>query len=109
MGSDRPRNPEVFRRKILDDTIPWPIPLLDEPETALSPKSQLELLKILINMGQAGHAQFIIATHSPILLAASQATIYSFDDPPVKQIEYEETQYYRIYKDFMTDRTRFLK
>ncbi|MBW2053773.1 MAG: AAA family ATPase [Deltaproteobacteria bacterium] len=83
--------------------------LLDEPETALSPKSQLELLKILINMGQAGHAQFIIATHSPILLAASQATIYSFDDPPVKQIEYEETQYYRIYKDFMTDRTRFLK
>ena len=72
--------------------------IVDEPETALSPKSQLELLRILHQMSQAGHAQFIIATHSPILLACLGAKIYSFDESPVKRIEYEDTQYYRIYK-----------
>jgi len=81
---------------------------LDEPETALSPKSQLELLKVIREMSQAGHAQFIIATHSPILLAIPDVTIYSFDSVPVKQIDYEETEYYRIYKDFMTDRRKYL-
>ena len=57
--------------------------LMDEPETALSPKSQLELLKLLHEMSALGHAQFIIATHSPILLACSGAIIYSFDHSPV--------------------------
>lgn len=74
--------------------------LLDEPETALSPKSQLELLNLLNEMGSAGHAQFIIATHSPILLACPGATIYSFDWIPVKRVEYKETQHYQIYRDF---------
>ncbi len=75
--------------------------LLDEPETALSPKSQLELLKLLREMGALGHAQFVIATHSPILLACPGSVIYSFDHTPVKTIPYEETEYYRIYKTFM--------
>ena len=82
--------------------------LLDEPETALSPKSQLELLKLIKDMGQAGHAQFIIATHSPILLACPGANILSFDDTPLKQIDYEESEHYRIYKNFMEDRDRYL-
>jgi len=77
--------------------------LLDEPETALSPKSQLELLKLLREMGSLGHAQFIIATHSPILLACPGSVIYSFDHTPVKTIRYEDTEYYRIYKTFMED------
>ena len=47
--------------------------LLDEPETALSPRSQIELLDIIKNMSDAGHAQFIIATHSPLLLACPHA------------------------------------
>jgi predicted ATPase len=51
---------------------------LDEPETALSPKSQVELLKLIDEMSQAGHAQFIIATHSPILLACPNARILNF-------------------------------
>ena len=80
---------------------------MDEPETALSPKSQLELLTILHQMSQAGHAHFIIATHSPILLACLGAKIYSFDESPVKRIAYEDTQYYRIYKDFMEDRSKY--
>ncbi len=82
--------------------------LLDEPETALSPKSQLELLRILNAMGKAGHAQFIIATHSPILLACPGSIIYSFDHHPICPRTYEETDYYRIYKQFMTDKSVFL-
>ena len=82
--------------------------LLDEPETALSPKSQLGLLKILQEMGRAGHAQFIIATHSPILSACPGAQIYNFDAIPINQINYEETEHYQIYKGFMKDRSQYL-
>jgi predicted ATPase len=78
--------------------------LLDEPETALSPKSQLELLEILTQMSAAGHAQFIVASHSPLLLACPGAVIYSFDHAPVRRIAYEETPHYRIYKEFLRDR-----
>ncbi|MBW2095814.1 MAG: AAA family ATPase [Deltaproteobacteria bacterium] len=82
--------------------------LMDEPETALSPKSQLELLKILNKQGSKQHAQFIIASHSPILLACPGAEIYSFDHVPLTRVEYEDTEYYKIYKNFMEDRTRYL-
>lgn len=77
---------------------------LDEPETALSPKSQLDLIDILRENGKAGHSQFIIATHSPILLAYEDATIYSFDYSPVSAIEYQETEHYKIYKRFLLER-----
>ena len=76
---------------------------LDEPETALSPKSQLDLLDILRENGRAGHAQFIIATHSPILLAYEDAMIYSFDHSPASTIEYHETDHYKIYKSFLVE------
>ena len=79
---------------------------LDEPETALSPRSQLELLEIIGENGQAGHAQFIIATHSPILLACEGAKIYSFDHVPVSVIEYEETEHYQVYKTFFMERKK---
>ncbi len=77
--------------------------LMDEPETALSPKSLLELVKILKEMGDEGHAQFILATHSPILMACPDAQIYSFDGHKIFEIEYEQTEHYRIYKSFMAD------
>lgn len=82
---------------------------LDEPETALSPQNQLKLLGILSHMSKAGHAQFIVATHSPILLACPGAVIYSFDTAPIKPIAYEETQYYRTYKDFINNREKYLR
>ncbi len=77
--------------------------LMDEPETALSPRSQLELLAFLQKMAHAGHAQFIIATHSPILMACPDAVIYSFDHVPLQPIAYKQTEHYRIYKDFMAN------
>ena len=83
--------------------------LLDDPETALSPISQLELLKLLQEMGRMGHAQFIIATHSPILLACPGSVIYSFDQIPVRAIHYEDTDHYRIYQSFMKDPKKYLK
>lgn len=76
--------------------------LLDEPENALSPRRQLELMRILDGMGRAGHAQFIIATHSPILLAHPLATIYSFDSAPIQRVDYQQTEHYRIYRRFLT-------
>jgi predicted ATPase len=82
--------------------------LLDEPETALSPQSQLELLKIIGESTRDGLAQFIIASHSPILLAFPGARIYSFDCAPVKEISYHETAYYRLYKDFLENPEKYL-
>lgn len=77
---------------------------LDEPETALSPRSQLELLEIFRETGKAGKAQFIIATHSPILLAYEKAIIYSFDHKSIRVIGYKETEHYQIYKNFLLER-----
>ena len=82
--------------------------LLDEPETALSPKTQIELLQLITEMSQAGHAQFVVATHSPILLACPGATIYSFDHIPIKSVRYEDTAHYQIYRSFMEDRRLYL-
>ncbi len=82
--------------------------LLDEPETALSPKTQFNLLELLTKMGRAGHAQFVIATHSPILLACPDATILSFDSIPIKEVQYEETEHFKLYKDFMENRQKYI-
>ena len=82
--------------------------LLDEPETALSPRSQLNLMKLLRRASAAGHTQFVIVTHSPILLALPEAKIYSFDSAPVNPIDYEDTEYYQVFKSFMEDREKYL-
>ncbi len=78
--------------------------LLDEPETALSPRTQLALLDLLQQMSAAGHAQFLVATHSPILLACPGATIYSFDRVPIGTVQYEDTEHYQVYRDFIENR-----
>jgi len=83
--------------------------LLDEPETALSPRTQLDLLKNLIDNSRAGHAQFIIATHSPILLACPEATILTFDKKPLNAIDYKNTDHYIVYKDFMMNQEKYLQ
>jgi predicted ATPase len=83
--------------------------LLDEPETALSPRTQLTLLNLLNEIGQTGIAQFIIATHSPILLACPDAQILSFDKIPLQQIDYQDTSQYQVYKDFMGNPSKYLK
>ena len=61
--------------------------ILDEPEAALSPSSQIKFLELLQRLEAAGHAQFIIATHSPILLALPGAQIFSFDSSRIKDVD----------------------
>ena len=82
---------------------------LDEPESALSPSSQVAFLKLLQQLEAEGHAQFIMATHSPILLAYPEAQIFSFDSPCIEEVEYEDTAHYKLFKQFFTDRTVFLE
>jgi len=74
--------------------------LLDEPETALSPRTQLELVRLLYENAAGGHAQFIIATHSPILVACPGAVICSFDHVPLVEVAYQDTDHFRGYREF---------
>lgn len=83
--------------------------LLDEPEAALSPQRQLSFLKILHDLTENGDAQFIIATHSPILLGYPNAKILSFDDGKIEEIDYEMTDHYQITSYFLQHREKFLK
>jgi len=82
--------------------------LLDEPEAALSPATQVELLRLIAREALAGHAQFIIATHSPILMACPGAVLWSFDGAPAAPVRYEETAHVRVYREFLADPARFL-
>ena len=82
--------------------------LLDEPEVALSPRSQLKFMDLLRQPEITAQSQFIIATHSPILLACPGARIYSFDNVPIRTVLYEETEHYLIYRNFLNNRDEFL-
>jgi predicted ATPase len=81
---------------------------LDEPEAALSPASQIELLRLLAEYRERGHAQFVLATHSPILMALPGAQVFSFNDGAIEETRYEATPHYLLYRDFMADPSRFL-
>lgn len=81
---------------------------LDEPEAALSPQSQISFLRLLQEFARGSGAQFVIATHSPLLMACPGAQIYSFETTGIMEIPYEETIHYQLYKAFLTDRSQFL-
>ncbi len=80
--------------------------LLDEPEAALSPARQLTLLRIIKDL--ENDAQFIISTHSPILLGYPNAQILNFDEHPLKEVKYEETMHYIITRRFLENRKKVL-
>jgi predicted ATPase len=82
--------------------------LFDEPEAALSPNRQLALLAA---MGQlvAKHSQFIIATHSPILMAYPGATIYFFGGEAPREVEFTETEHYQVTRAFLANPERMLR
>lgn len=81
--------------------------LLDEPEAALSPTRQLALLRIIKDLEK--EAQFIIATHSPILLGYPDAQILNFDARPVGEIRYEDTLHYIVTRRFLENKDAVLK
>lgn len=82
--------------------------IFDEPEAALSPQRQLTLL-VEINRCAKQGAQFIIATHSPILLGLPNAEILSFDDGAIHLCEYEETDSYQVTEMFINNREQLIK
>ena len=88
--------------------VPGGLYLLDEPEAPLSPQSQLALLAMIGDM-VSQDAQFIIATHSPMLLAFPDAQIYSFDKTPVEAVAYDQLDHVRITRDFLNAPERYLK
>lgn len=82
--------------------------LLDEPEAALSPARQLEFLAVLHAHVQAG-CQFVIATHSPIIMAYPDALIYQLGAEGIHAVPYAETEHYNITRGFLANPARALK
>jgi predicted ATPase len=83
--------------------------ILDEPEAALSPQRQLTFLKIIHDLVTPGHAQFLIATHSPMILAYPGAVLFSLDGDGIQEIAYQETRHFLIARDFLNSPERFFK
>jgi predicted ATPase len=82
--------------------------LLDEPEAALASARQIEFLALLRKWEQAGNFQFIIATHSPIIMSFPNATLLSFDGGKIRRMAYTDTDHYRITKRFLMDHESYL-
>lgn len=99
---------EAFLNFFQDRLVPRGLFLLDEPEAALSPQRQLTLLAMMFDLVAEG-AQFIIATHSPMLLAYPGARIYSFDDGAIDTIAWEQTEHVRLTRDFLASPERYLR
>lgn len=83
--------------------------ILDEPEAALSPQRQLTFLRIIHDLSSPGHAQFLIATHSPIILSYPGAVLFSLDGDAIQEIDYRETKHFLITRDFLNSPERFFK
>jgi predicted ATPase len=83
--------------------------ILDEPEAALSPQRQLAFLRIIHQLEVPRHAQFLIATHSPILLAYPGATLYQFEEEGIRKVAYAETNHYLLTKEFLNGPERILR
>jgi predicted ATPase len=82
--------------------------ILDEPEAALSPQRQLAVLSLIHDLVQ-DDSQFIIATHSPILMAYPDAWIYRCGVDGIDRVDYEDTEHYQVTRDFLDNRERMLK
>jgi predicted ATPase len=83
--------------------------ILDEPEAALSPARILAFMSVIHELEQSGRAQFIIATHSPMLLCYPGATIYQFDDKGVQETNYEDTEHFALTKSFLNNPGAYLR
>jgi predicted ATPase len=94
--------------EVLQGFSPDGLYLLDEPEAALSPNRQLAALAVIDSLVKRG-AQFIIATHSPILLAYPRAKILLFDENGISHVDYEDTEHYSVTRDFLNHYPRRLQ
>jgi predicted ATPase len=99
---------ESFLKLFQSRLVPGGLYLLDEPEAPLSPQSQLGLLAMIHDMVQRD-GQFVIATHSPIVLAYPGARIYSFEGGRIVEMRYEELEHVALTREFLNAPERFLR
>jgi len=99
---------QSFLKLFTSRFVPGGLYLLDEPEAPLSPQSQLALLAMMQDM-IAQQAQFIIATHSPMLLAYPGARIYSFDSAPIREVAFEELDHVVLMREFLKEPGRYIR
>jgi predicted ATPase len=95
---------KLFRARF----VPGGLYLLDEPEAPLSPQRQLALLSMIGDMVEE-KAQFIISTHSPILMAFPGAQIFSFDSHPIREIAYDDVEHVSLTRAFLNNPQSFLR
>jgi predicted ATPase len=95
----------LFQRRF----VPRGLYLLDEPETPLSPMRQLAMISLLRQMTCSGESQFIIASHSPILMAFPGATIYQLSDGAPERIAWKDLEHVSLTRDFLNDPQLFLR
>lgn len=82
---------------------------MDEPESALSPRRQLELLRLLARVQAEASAQVIMATHSPLLMAVPGATLLEIGRGGLRETDFRETGHFRLYQDFTSDPEGFVR
>jgi predicted ATPase len=82
---------------------------MDEPESALSPRRQLELLRLFKRIHDARSAQVIVATHSPLLMAFPHARVLETTRFGVEEVDVAETDHFRLYREFIADPRGFLE
>ena len=99
---------QSFLKLFASRLVPGGLYLLDEPEAPLSPQSQLGFIAMMSDAIAAG-SQFIIATHSPILLSYPGARIYSFDALPVSAVPFEMLDHVTLTRDFLNAPERYLR
>lgn len=107
-GLDHTSHGESFLKLFQARFVPGGLYLLDEPEVPLSPLRQLALISLLKEMVNQ-QAQFIIATHSPILMAYPGASIWSFDSLPIRQVAWEELEHVTLTRSFLNDPQAYLR
>jgi predicted ATPase len=107
-GLDSRSHGESFLALFQERFVPGGLYLLDEPEVPLSPLRQIGLLALIKEM-VAQEGQFIIATHSPILMAFPDALILNFDQLPVRSIEYGSLEHVNLTRDFLNNPEAFLR
>jgi predicted ATPase len=95
---------KLFRARF----VPGGLYLLDEPEAPLSPQRQLALLSMIRDMVEE-NAQFIISTHSPILMAFPGAKIFNFDSHPIREIAYDDVEHVSLTRAFLNNPLSFLR
>jgi predicted ATPase len=83
--------------------------ILDEPEAALSPARVLAFMSVIHQLDKSGRAQFLIATHSPMLICYPGATIYQFDENGIRETGYEDTEHFYLTKSFLDNPALYLR